>query len=76
MKNTRVIVPPTVVSHDVFEGAEVGHLGLVPAEDFGSGTEVVREVRSVSLPHHSVTTQVVDFNMERYVVGGPVTCRI
>lgn len=69
-------VPPTVVSHDVFEGAQVRHLSLVPAEDFGSGTEVVREVLSVSLPHHAVPTQVVDFNMERYVVGWPVTCQM
>lgn len=68
-------VAPTVVSHDEFEGAEVIHLGLVPAEDFGSGTEVVREVFAVSLPHHAVPTQAVDFIMERYVVGWPIPCR-
>lgn len=76
MRNARVIVTPTVVSHDVFQGAEVRHLGLVSAEDFGSRTEVVREVFSVSLPHHTVPTQVVDFNMKWYVVGWPITCQM
>lgn len=69
-------VAPTVVSHDVFEGAEVRHLCLVPAEDFGSGTEVIREVFSVSLPHHTVPTQVVYFDVKWYVVGWPVTCQM
>lgn len=64
----RVIVLPTVVSHDVFEGVEVGHLGLVPAEDFGSGTEVIGEVHAIPLPHHAVPTQVVDFSVKWYVV--------
>lgn len=76
MSNPRVSVRPTVVSHDVFEGAEVIHLGLVPAEDFGSGAEVVRKVFSISLPHYAVPTQVVDVSMKRYVVGWPIACHM
>lgn len=76
MINLRVIVTPTVVSHDAFEGAEVRHLGMVPAEDFGSGTEVVREVLTVSLPHHTVPAQVVDFSMKWYVVRWPIACKM
>lgn len=71
-RNAGVNVAPTVVSHDVFEGAEVRHLGLVPAQDFGSGTEVVGEVFSVSPPHHAVPTQIVDFNMKWYIVRWPI----
>lgn len=76
MSNPRVSVRPTVISHDVFEGAEVIHLGLVPAEDFGSGAEVVRKVFSISLPHDAVPAQVVDVNMKRYVVGWPISCQM
>lgn len=65
----------TVVSHDVFKGVEVKYFGLVSAEDFGSGTEVVGEVYSISLPHHIIPTQVVDVNMKWYVVGWPIPCR-
>lgn len=69
-----LIVVLTVVSHDVFQGVKVRHLGLVSAEDFGSRTEVVREVDSVSLPHHTIPTQTVDLNMKWYVVGRPISC--
>ena len=75
MRNARVIVLHTVVSHEAFEGVEVRHLGLVPAEDFGSGTEVIGEVYSISLPHYTVPAQVVDLTMKRYVVGWPVACQ-
>lgn len=63
----------TVVSHHVFQGVKVGHFGLVSAEDFSSGTKIVWEIVSVSVPHHAVTAEVVDLSVERYVVGGPVT---
>lgn len=67
------IIALTVVSHDVLEGLEVKHLGLIPAEDFGSGTKIVGKVFAVSPPHHIVPTQVVDVNMKWNVVGRPVS---
>lgn len=70
-----LMVVLTVVSHDVFKGVKVRHLGLVSAEDFGSRTEVVGEVYSISLPHHTIPTQIVDLSMKRYVVGRPIPCR-
>ncbi len=56
VRSARVTVSPTVVSHDAFEGAEVRHFGLVPAKDFGSWTEIIREVFSISLPHYTIPT--------------------
>lgn len=73
-RNNNSVVSPTVVSHHAFEGDEVGHLRLVPAEDFSSGTEIIGEVFPVSLPHHTVPTQVVDFSMKWYIVWWPITC--
>lgn len=57
----------------MLEGVDVRHLGLVPAEDLSSGTKVIGEVFSVSLPHHIVPSEVVDFSVKRYVVGRPIT---
>lgn len=65
---------PTIEPHDVFQGVQVLDISLVTAEDLGSGTEIIREVLSVLLPHFSITTQHVDLLVEGDVVGWPVTC--
>jgi len=63
----------TVRPHDALQRVQVLHVRLVPAEDLGSGTEIVGEVFSVLIPHFFITTQLVDLVVERNVVGRPVT---
>lgn len=65
----------TVGPHDVLQRVQVLDLGLVSAEDLGSGTEVVGEVLPVLLPHLPVATQSIDLLVEGDVVGRPVACR-
>ena len=65
--------PHTIEPHDVLQGVQVLDIGLVPAEDLGSGTEIIGEVLSIVLPHFSITTQQIDLLVKRNVVGWPVT---
>lgn len=58
----------------MLERVQVGHVGLVPAEDLGSGAEVVGEVLAVLLPHLPVAAAGVDLGVEGDIIGGPIAC--
>ena len=63
----------TVVSHDIFHGFHISHFSLVTPEDFSSGSQIIRVVQTQLLDQYWIATPVVNFFMERNVVGGPIS---